>query len=122
MINHIVATVDGDFLRFQRLRNFPDQTDIQQPVYELRARYFNVIRKVEFALEAAVGNSLIQVIAVVFNTGFFTANSEDSFLDLDVQLAFFEARDRQRNSVMVLAGRFDIVRGIAGSDLVAAKC
>ena len=62
---HISILVDLDTLGLHRLGYHSHQADCQQAVGQIRVDNFNVIIQVELALKGAIGNALVQILAIL---------------------------------------------------------
>src|SRR5689334_9986198 len=70
--------VDRDRARLLGLGNLPHQIDVQETVFEARALHLDKISELEYALEAARCNALIEhvpALLLVFG-GFFAADRQ----------------------------------------------
>src|SRR6185503_1898896 len=90
------------------------EVDMEQPILELRALDLDVLRELETPFEGATGDPLMEIarLGAVRLAIALALDGEHAFLDLDGEVLLGEARDRERNPVVVLAGPLDVVRGI----------
>src|SRR5579885_138777 len=107
---------DRDLARLLALRNFADEVDMQETVFEIRAADLDMVGELEFALESTRRDALIEHFAFLpFLFGFLlTADGELVFLHLDVEFLIGEARTGDRDAIRILAGALDIVGRITG--------
>lgn len=63
----LVTEAGFDFYpaRFHRFRHLSYQVDLQEPVLEICAGYFDIVGEVELASERAPGNALMEILAII---------------------------------------------------------
>ena len=93
--------LDGNRTGLHRLGNLLDQADGQQPVFQISAANFDMIGQVELALEAAIGNTAIQVGLFLTLVRFLATYAKYAFFYLDIEFTFFESGNRQRDRVAI---------------------
>jgi hypothetical protein len=95
---------------------------MQEAVLERCALDLDVIGKLEDALEGARGDALIERLALgLFLLLLFLAlDGQGVFLRLDREFILAEARDRDRNAVIVLVGTLDVVGRVARRSIETA--
>src|SRR5580698_9004927 len=101
-------TVDGDPTRLLLVGNDALQIDMKQAVFEFRGADFDMLGKLEAAVEGPTGNALIQV--VMFRGVFASArDGQHAITQLDIQILLAEASNSKRDPVACLVGAFDVV-------------
>ena len=105
----VILTTDLDATRFHRLWHFAHQVDVQQTVFHFGAVDTYIVGQLIGALEIAVCNTAVQVLAIG-DIGIFPADDlEQIVLGLDIDFIGAEACDSERYLVLILTGCFDIV-------------
>src|ERR1700686_4603014 len=118
----LAVVADRDRARLLGLGDLAHQVDVQETILEARAFHLDEIGELEYALEGARRDALIEdLAALAFLLGvFLAADGQRVLLGYDGQLRLIEARDRDRNAVRILAGPLDIVGRITGSGALEA--
>ena len=111
-----LVAADRDLARLLGLGDFAHEVDVQETVLERRALHLDVVGELEYALERARGDALVErrALGLVGLGLLVAADRQGVFLDLDVELALGKARDRNRDAIVVLAGPLDVVGRITG--------
>src|SRR5450631_3146547 len=105
------CAVDGDPPRLHRLRDFPEQLDLQQAVLERGAPHLDIVGEVELPLEGPRGNAPIEIF-VLGPVRLVAFDGDHVLLGRHRDLVGREAGNHQRNLVAVVAAPFDVVGGI----------
>jgi hypothetical protein len=90
-------------------------------MFHLGVPHFDVVRKIELALKAAIGYAAVEIGFFLALFGFSAADTEHAFFDLDVEFALCKPDDRKRNRVTIFTGGLDIVRRKADTGLLATQ-
>ena len=104
MLVVVAGGFDRDTTRLHRLRHFPNQSDLQYAVFESRIPDLDIVRQVKNAAERPQGDSLVEVVAITL-VGLAALDGKRRLLGRDGDLLRAEARQRQRDLVLVLAVR-----------------
>src|SRR5215469_6327792 len=89
---------------------------MQKPILELGTLDLDMLGQLEFALERAPGDALMQIGRG--SRGFALAgDSQDAVRDFDGEILFGEAGDSDGDAVIILVTAFDIVRRITLSGI-----
>src|SRR5947209_2856512 len=116
-----LAVADRNLARLFRLGDLAHEVNVQEAIRELRAGNLDIVGKLEAALERAGRDALIEHLALVLGLLLFlTFHGERVFLGLDRQFVLGKARDRNRDTVGVFAGTFDVIGWVSGSRAVKA--
>ena len=84
------------------------QADFQQTVGQPGASHLDIVSQVELALEGPVGNSLVEVLALLVPGLLASANRQHSALNLDIYLATVKSGHGQGDRVAILLQHFDV--------------
>src|SRR5690606_9811978 len=109
---------DGDGTRLQALRHIAVKVDVEQAVLEVGALHLDVVGKLEATLEAARGDAVVQVLALLILRLLGAGDGERLLLHVDADLVLPEAGDRHGDAVLVLAQPLDVVGRVAGRALI----
>src|SRR5262249_2929211 len=110
-----LGVADWNLARLLGLGNLPDEVDMQQAVLERGALHLDKVRELEYALECARCDALVENLPLL---GFalcllLTADGERALLGLDADIGLGKASDRYRDAILIVAGAFDIVGRVA---------
>src|SRR5262245_48543957 len=87
---------------------------MQQAVLQRSALDLNEVRELEYALERARRDALVENLALGFGLRLLLAtDGECALLGLDVDIGLGETSDRYRDAILIIAGAFDIVGRVA---------
>ena len=102
----------GDLARLHGLGNFPDQIHVQQTVLQPGIDHLDVLVQLELALEVALGDSLIQELALA--VAFLAPSDGQGALfagDFDIVLA--KSGDRHGDAIAVFLDQLHVVGRVA---------
>ncbi len=102
-------TTDLDLARLHGLGDLAAQFDVEESVLQAGVHHADIIRELELALEAPIGDAAIEKAAflVVLTAG--TRDGQDVLLDLQPQFARREAGNGHGDAVVVLAADLHVV-------------
>src|SRR5690606_24400039 len=107
------AGADRDRAGFHALRQIALKVDVQKAVVEIGALHFDVVGKLEAALERAGRDAPMQEHTLLI-VGLLVAGYDQGLLfDLDLEFIFGEAGDRHGDAVLVVAETLDVVGRVA---------
>jgi hypothetical protein len=123
----INAVFDVDLLRLLRFRDDILEPHLEHAIDELGVLDLDRICESELTSECSVGDTLIEVglIDSVLGQaieGSVTLDREDAFLQLELEIVFTEAGDRQLDDVAILGYLLDIIGRIRGDSLLDGAC
>jgi len=108
----LVGGHDFDLTGLQRLGDAADELDMEQAVHKPGRLDFDMLGKLEPALESAAGDAAMQELRA-FGIGLGLAfHGQRIVLDSDIDVTLTETGNRDGNAVGVLAELFDIVGGV----------
>ncbi|CAH1663905.1 hypothetical protein CHELA20_52492 [Hyphomicrobiales bacterium] len=113
---------DRDEARLLGFRNLAYEIDVKESVLKDRALDEDMVGELEAALEGASGNALIEDIWLLFTVRnlLLATDGEGVLLHLDAEVFIREARDSDRDAIVVLAGPLDVI-GRIGRRAVDAR-
>src|SRR6202051_2600276 len=105
------CAADGNSPRLHRLRDFPEQLDLQQAMLERGAPHRDIVGEIELPFERPGGNAPIQIF-VLGLVSLVALDGDHVLLGRHRDFVGRKAGNRERNLVAVVAEPFNVVRGI----------
>src|SRR5205807_1021520 len=103
-----LAIADWNLPRLLGLGNLPDQVDVQQAVLQRGAFHLDKVGELEYALECARRDALVEDLTFGFGLRLLlAADGQRALLGLDGDIGLGEPSDRYRDAILIIAGAFD---------------
>src|SRR5690606_7977455 len=106
------AVADRDRPRLQPLRHVAHEVDVKQAVLQVRARYLDMVGKLEPELESAGRDAAMEELAALVVVLTLTLYGERLLLHQNVDFILGETGDSHRNPILVIGLTLNVVRGV----------